>query len=396
MKVLVLNCGSSSLKYQLIDMSDENVIAQGNAERIGLTESFIKHKYADKKEKHEGDLADHKVTIDKIIKILLDTVISSLNEIDAVGHRVVHGGEFFSKSVIIDEEVKQSIKDCVPLAPLHNPANLTGIEACEEILPGKPQVGVFDTAFHQTMPEEAYIYPIPYEYYEKYKIRKYGFHGTSHKFISDRAAELMGKSVTELNIITCHLGNGASIAAIQKGKCINTSMGFTPLAGLIMGTRCGDIDPAIIKFLMTKEGLSIEEVDTILNKKSGLLGVSGISSDQRDIEEEAWNKKNHRAQLSLDKYYLRVKKFIGMYSAILDGVDAIVFAGGIGEMSPETREGACGNLEHFGIILDKEINKTKGKEVTISRPDSKVNVFVIPTNEELVIARDTKELVSKA
>ena len=398
MKFLVINCGSSSLKYQFIDMKDESVLAKGLVERIGIEGSVLKHeKIGMEKQTITADMPNHEVALKLVMDALINDkhgVIKDFKEIDAVGHRVVHGGEDFANSVLIDDKVMKSIEDCIDLAPLHNPPNIIGIKACQKLLPGVKMVAVFDTAFHQTMPDYAYMYAIPYEYYEKYKIRRYGFHGTSHRFVSKRASELMGKKIDQCNIITCHLGNGASVAAIKNGKTIDTSMGFTPLEGLIMGTRSGDIDPAVIPFLSEKEKMSIKEIDTLLNKKSGVLGVSGVSSDFRDIEGEA-QKGNDRARLALDMFHTRVKKYIGAYMAELEGVDAIVFTAGLGENSAESREEICKGLESLGIEIDVDANKVRGKEQLISKKDSKIKIYVIPTNEELVIARDTLEIVSK-
>lgn len=396
MKVLVINCGSSSLKYQLINMEDESVLAKGLVERIGIEGSVLKHEVAGKdKVVIETPMPDHKVALEIVMNALTDEnhgAIKSLDEIHAIGHRVVHGGEKFSSSVIIDDEVIAAIEETCELAPLHNPPNLIGINACKELLPGKPMVAVFDTAFHQTMPKSTYIYALPYEYYEKYGVRRYGFHGTSHKYVSDRCAELMGKKVEDLRIITCHLGNGASVAAIDHGKVVETSMGFTPLEGLIMGTRAGDIDTAISTFLMDKLDLDCLEMNDILNKKSGVLGISGVSSDFRDIEKAA-GEGNERAQLALDSYFKRVKKYIGAYWAVMGGVDAIVFTAGLGENSIESRAEICADMQEMGLEIDHERNNVRGKEALISTDASKVKVFCIPTNEELVIARDTKELV---
>ncbi len=395
MKILVLNSGSSSLKYQLIDMTNEEVIAKGNFERIGQDNSFLTHKVGDEKHVIECPVKNHEEAIKVVLEQFTNSeygVIKSLGEIDAVGHRLVHGGEKFSKSVVITDEVIEQVRECSSLAPLHNPAGILGIEACRRLMPGTPMVGVFDTAFHQTMPKEHYIYPIPYEYYEKYGIRKYGFHGTSHRFVSERAASLLGGQRDDLKIVTCHLGQGASLAAIKGGKCLDTSMGLTPLAGIPMGTRCGDIDPAIVKYLMDTENLSIKEVDTILNKKSGAYGISGVSPDFRDIEIEA-DKGNERARLALDNYNYLVAQYIGRYAVTLGGIDAIVFTAGIGENGGTTRKGICDNLAFMGVKLDDEKNSTRGQEIEISTPDSKIRVFVIPTNEELVIARDTMNLV---
>ena len=395
MKILVLNSGSSSLKYQLIDMTNEEVIAKGNFERIGQGNSFLTHKVGEEKHLIECPVENHEAAIKVVLEQFTHPeygVIKDRKEIDAVGHRLVHGGEKFASSVVITDDVIEKVKECIPLAPLHNPAGILGIEACKRLMPGVPMVGVFDTAFHQTMPKENYIYPIPYEYYEKYGIRRYGFHGTSHRFVSERAAELLGGQREDLKIVTCHLGQGASLAAIKGGKSLDTSMGLTPLAGIPMGTRCGDIDPAIIKYLMENENLSIGEVDTILNKKSGAFGISGVSPDFRDIEIEA-EKGNERASLALNNYNYLVAQYIAKYSVTLQGIDAIVFTAGIGENAGTTRKGICDKLAFMGVKIDEEKNKTRGQEIEISTPDSKIRVFVIPTNEELVIARDTMNLV---
>jgi acetate kinase len=376
-------------------MDNESVLAKGLVERIGIEGSVLKHeKTGMDKEVINADIKDHEIALKLVMDALINEkygAIKDLSEIDAVGHRVVHGGESFAKSVLIDENVMKGIKDCIDLAPLHNPPNITGIRACQKLLPNVKMVAVFDTAFHQTMPESSYIYAIPYEYYEKYRIRRYGFHGTSHLFVSERAAQIMGKNKEDLNIITCHLGNGASVSAIKGGKCIDTSMGLTPLEGLIMGTRSGDMDPAIVTFLMEKEGLSAKEVDNMLNKKSGVLGISGVSSDFRDIEEEA-EKGNKKAQLALDMFHTRVKKYIGAYAAQLGHVDALVFTAGLGENSAESREEICKNMDFLGIEIDTNVNKVRGKETLISTENSKIKVYIIPTNEELVIARDTLAL----
>ncbi len=395
MKILVVNCGSSSLKYQLIDMETEEVMAKGYLERIGLEDSFLTHTVNGEKHKIEKKVANHEEGIKLVIEQLLDKnygVIKDLSEIDAVGHRIVHGGEKFSKSVVITDEVEETIKECIPLAPLHNPAGITGIEACKKALKGVPMVAVFDTAFHQTLPKKAYMYAIPYEYYEKYGVRKYGFHGTSHRFVSKRVAEVMGKPVEDLKIIACHLGQGASLCAIEGGKSIETTMGLTPLAGVPMGSRSGDIDPSIVTFLMKKENLSCDEMDTILNKKSGKLGLSGVSIDDRDIEAEA-EKGNERAQLAIDNFVYQVAGYIGKLAVQMKGVDVITFAGGIGENGISARKQICEYLEFMGVKIDDEKNNCRGKEVEITTPDSKVKVYVIPTNEELMIARDTAELV---
>ena len=395
MKILVVNCGSSSLKYQLIDMETEEVMAKGYLERIRLEDSFLTHTVKGEKHRIEKKISNHEEGIKLVIEQLLDKdygVIKNLSEIDAVGHRIVHGGEKFSKSVVITDEVENTIKECIPLAPLHNPAGITGIEACKKALKGVPMVAVFDTAFHQTLPKKAYMYAIPYEYYEKYGVRKYGFHGTSHRFVSKRVAEVMGKPIEDLKIIACHLGQGASLCAIKDGKSIETTMGLTPLAGVPMGSRSGDIDPSIVTFLMKKENLSCDEMDKILNKKSGKLGLSGVSIDDRDIEAEA-EKGNERAQLAIDNFVYQVAGYIGKLAAQMNGVDVITFAGGIGENGIDARKQICEYLGFMGVKIDDEKNNCRGKEVEITTPDSKVKVYVIPTNEELMIARDTMELV---
>lgn len=395
MKVLVLNAGSSSLKYQLIDMSNEEVLAKGNFERIGQDNSFLTHKVGEDKHVIETPVKNHEEAIKIVLEQFTNSeygVIKVLGEIDAVGHRVVHGGEKFATSVVITDEVIEGLKECIPLAPLHNPAGLSGIEACERLMPGTPMVAVFDTAFHQTMPKEHYIYPVPYEYYEKYGIRKYGFHGTSHRFVSARAAELLGGQREDLKIVTCHLGQGASLAAIKGGKCLDTSMGLTPLAGIPMGTRCGDLDPALVKYIMECEHISIDEVDKILNKNSGVFGVSGISPDFRDIE-EAKAKGDERATLALDIYNYLVAQCIAKYAVTLQGIDAIVFTAGIGENPGTVRQGVCDNLAFMGVKIDEANKFKRGCEGELSTPDSKIKVFLIPTNEELMIAKDTMSLV---
>jgi len=394
MKVLVINCGSSSLKYQLINMENENCLAQGLIERIGSEGSGLTQK-VEGREKYivKQDMKDHKDAIKLVLETLVDEtngVIKSVEEISSVGHRVVHGGEYYSSSVVIDEKVIQALEECSKLAPLHNPPNIIGINACKALMPNTPMVAVFDTAFHQTMPEHSFIYPLPYELYEDHKIRKYGFHGTSHKYVSQEAAKLMGKDIKDLKIISCHLGNGASICAIDGGKSIDTTMGFTPLAGLAMGTRAGDIDPAIVTYLMQELDLTPAQVGDLMNKKSGVLGVSGISSDFRDLKAAAQG--NKRAQLSLDVFHYRIKKFIASYAGALGGVDCIIFTAGIGENSSDAREASCEGLEFLGIKIDKEKNNVAGKVAEISADDSTVKVFAIPTNEEVMIARDTKEL----
>ena len=399
MKVLVINCGSSSLKYQLIDMATEESLAQGLVERIGIEGSVLTQK-VEGKDKYivKEQMKDHKDAIRLVLAALVDEnngVIKSMDEISAVGHRVVHGGEKYKESVVINDEVKANIEECFKLAPLHNPANIIGIKACEELMPNTPMVAVFDTAFHGTMPEDAYLYALPYELYEKHGIRKYGFHGTSHKYVSQTCAEVMGKDIKDLKIITCHLGNGASLCAVKNGVSVDTSMGFTPLEGLAMGTRCGNIDPAIVTFLMKEEGLSVDEVNDLLNKKSGVLGISGISSDFRDIEDAAFNKDDRRAKLALKIFEYKIRTTIGAYAAAMGGVDAIVFTAGVGENGPETREKCLEGLEFLGVEIDKEANNVRGKVREISKAGCKVKAFVIPTNEELVIARDTLELIKK-
>lgn len=395
MKVLVINCGSSSLKYQLINMENEESLAQGLVERIGIEGSVLTQKVPGK-DKYiiEQPMADHKDAIKLVLDALVDEahgVIASMDEISAVGHRVVHGGEKYAESVLINDEVMASLEECVKLAPLHNPANIIGINACKSLMPSTPMVAVFDTAFHQTMPKTSYIYPLPYELYENHGIRKYGFHGTSHKFVSAECAKMLGKNIEDVKIITCHLGNGASLAAIKNGKCVDTSMGFTPLEGIAMGTRCGNIDPAIVTFLQKECNMSAAEVDNLMNKKSGVFGISGVSSDFRDIEDAA-AQGNERAILALDVFNYRVREMIGAYAAAMGGVDAVVFTAGLGENAIETRLDICKGLEFLGIELDAEKNNVRGKATEISKDGAKVKVFVIPTNEELVIARDTKAL----
>lgn len=396
MKVLVVNCGSSSVKYQLLNMEDESVMARGLAERIGIEGSRLKHQAVGREEIIiEKPMPDHKTALKLITDVLTDEktgVIKDVDEIFAVGHRVVHGGEKFSGSVKITDEVMDTLRECADLAPLHNPPNIMGIEACQQLMPGKPMAGTFDTAFHHTIPDYAYIYPIPYEYYKKYGVRKYGFHGTSHKYVAERAAELVGKPLESLKIITCHLGNGASITAVKGGKSVETSMGFTPLEGLAMGTRCGSIDPAIIAFLMEKENKTIEELNNILNKRCGVLGISGISSDFRDLEQAA-AEGVYNAKLAIEVFAYKVKKFIGSYSAVMNGVDIIVFTAGLGENSISMRERICSGLDYLGLELDREANNVRGKEAIISKPGCKVKAVVIPTNEELMIARETVKIL---
>lgn len=396
MNVLVINCGSSSLKYQLFNMNDESVLAKGLVERIGLEGAKLSHRPSNK-DRYEivTEIENHEKAIKLVLDALVDKehgVMESMDEINAIGHRVVHGGESFSKSVLIDDVVMKALNDNIALAPLHNPPNIMGIEACKKLMPNTPQVSVFDTAFHQSIPKHTFLYGIPYEYYEKHKIRKYGFHGTSHKYVAQRAAAMLNKPLEELKIITCHLGNGASICAVDGGKSVETSMGFTPLEGLMMGTRSGDIDPAIVSFLMEKENLTVSEVNNVLNKKSGVLGVSGVSSDFRDIEAAA-KEGNERAQLALEKFAQMVKEYIGSYAAVMNGVDALVFTAGLGENSYEMRSNICKDLSFFGIEINQEKNKTRGEEVDVSADNSKVRILVIPTNEELMIARDTMEIV---
>ncbi|MCC2716989.1 MAG: acetate kinase [Finegoldia magna] len=391
MKVLVINCGSSSLKYQLFDMTDESVLCKGLVERIGIEGSKLTHKVNGEKLVVEEPMKDHTEAINHVFDALLDEkygVIKSLDEVSAIGHRVLHGGDKLTESCIIDEKVKDKIREFIKFGPLHNPANLMGIEACEKLAPGKKNIAVFDTAFHQTMPAKTYMYAIPYEYYEDYRLRKFGFHGTSHRYITLRTQQLLDKE--DINIITVHLGNGSSIAAVKDGKCYDTSMGLTPLEGLLMGTRSGDLDPTVMTFLMNEKGYSADEMNQILNKKSGVLGVSGISSDFRDLEEEA-EKGNDRAQLALDMFIERVKRYIGGYMAELGHVDAICFAGGIGENSSSMRKDILDTFEELGVKLDLEKNNTR-EEALISADDSKVKVYVVPTNEELMIARDTLDL----
>lgn len=396
MNILVLNCGSSSLKFQLIDSESENVLAKGICERIGIDGKLTYMPYNGEKESAQKDMPTHTEAIRYVLEALTNDkngVIKSLDEVGAVGHRVVHGGERFTSSVIINEEVKKAIEDCNDLAPLHNPANLIGINACEELMPDTPMVAVFDTAFHQTMPPHAYMYGLPYEYYEKYKLRRYGFHGTSHSFVSKRAAEIDNRPYEDLKIIVCHLGNGASLSAVKNGKCIDTSMGLTPLEGLIMGTRCGDIDPSVIEFIAKKENLDIHEIMNVLNKESGVYGMSKrLSSDFRDlwVATEGGNK---YAKEAIDTFCYSVSKYIGSYAAAMNGVDIIVFTAGVGENDYRVRAKIMENLEFIGVSIDHEANSIRGEEVIISTSDSKVKVMVVPTNEELAIARETEALV---
>lgn len=397
MKVLVINCGSSSLKYQVFDMATEAVLAKGIVEKIGLEGAFLKYRRGSEDNiTIESTIPNHEVAIKLVFDALTNEaygVLKDVSEIGAVGHRVVHAGEKFATSVIINDEVMAALRECIDLAPLHNPPNITGIEVAQRLMPNVTHVGVFDTAFHQTMPDYAYLYAIPYELYQKYAIRRYGFHGTSHLYVSQRAADMLGRPSSELKIITCHLGNGASITAVDCGRSVDTSMGFTPLEGLIMGTRSGDVDPAIVSFLADKEGLTPERVvNTILNKQSGVLGISGVSSDFRAIEEAA-AEGNKRADLAMEMFAYRVRKYIGAYAAAMGGVDAVVFTAGLGENSPSMRESICRGLEFMGIEIASERNNVRGKEAVISSDRSQVRVLLIPTNEELMIARDTMSLV---
>lgn len=396
MNILVINCGSSSLKYQLINSDSEAVLAKGLCERIGIDGSVLTHTPAGKdKVRIETPMPNHTVAVQLVIDALTNAehgVIKSLDEIGAVGHRVVHGGEKFASSVVITDEVMKAIEECNDLAPLHNPANLIGINSCKEIMPNVPMVAVFDTAFHQTMPEKAYLYGLPYEYYEKYKVRRYGFHGTSHDYVSNRAAQLLGKKREDLKVIVCHLGNGASVSAVDHGKCVDTSMGLTPLEGLIMGTRSGDMDPAICDFICQKEGLTSAEMNTVLNKKSGVLGMSGVSSDFRDVEAAA-NEGNHQAAAALDAFYYRVAKYIGAYTAAMNGVDVVAFTAGVGENNIGGRVEICKYLGYLGTEIDLDKNNVRGEERIISKDGSKVTLMAIPTNEELAIARQTLTLV---
>ena len=395
MNILVINCGSSSLKYQLINSETEGVLAKGLCERIGIDGMLTYQPEGGEKEKSEIAMPTHTEAINAVLAALTNEksgVIKSLSEVGAVGHRVVHGGEKFTSSCLINDESMKAIEECNDLAPLHNPANLIGIRACQELMPGVPMVAVFDTAFHQTMPDVAYTYGIPYEYYEKYKVRRYGFHGTSHSYVSKRTAEIVGKPYDQMKIIVCHLGSGASISAVNCGKSVDTSMGLTPLEGLVMGTRSGDLDPAIIDFVGKKEGLSLDEMNEVLNKKSGMLGISGVSSDGRDLEAAA-ETGNKRAQLALDVFDYRVIKYIGAYAAAMNGVDAIAFTAGIGENNIKMRKDVCSSLTYLGVKLDEEKNNVRGEERIISADDSKVQVLLVPTNEELAIARETLALV---
>lgn len=397
MKILVVNSGSSSIKYRLFDMADESLLANGLVERIGIQGSLINHYPAGKDAFiKEIEIPDHRKGIELVIDALLDNkygVIKSISEITAVGHRVVHGGEKYSGSVLLNDDVMDTLNEFIELAPLHNPPNILGIKVCQELLPGIPQVGVFDTAFHQSIPEQAFLYGLPYGFYEKYRIRRYGFHGTSHKYVAQKAAEILGKDLKELKVITCHLGNGSSITAVKEGKSVDTSLGFGTISGIIMGTRCGDIDPAIIPYLMEKEKLNFKEINDVLYKKSGFMGLSeGISSDMRDLEAQVLNG-NKRAKRTLDVLYYGLKKYIGAYTAAMNGLDVLVFTAGIGENSPLLRKTVCEGLSFFGIeIDDKKNDGLKGKKAIISTENSKVKIFVIPTDEELMIAHDTAEI----
>lgn len=396
MIVLVVNCGSSSLKYQLVNMDNEEVMAKGVVEKIGLSDSLLTHKWNGQKKEIQQSIPDHQVAVKLVLDILTDAecgVIKSMDEIDAVGHRVVHGGEEFACSTLITDEVMKALEKCSDMAPLHNPPNIIGINACKAIMPNVPQVGVFDTAFHQTMPAKAFMYGLPYELYKEDGIRRYGFHGTSHRYVAGQVAKVMGVPVEKLRIINCHLGNGSSLAAIKYGKCVDTTMGFTPLAGVLMGTRCGDIDPAIVLNVMDKHNLSTKEMDTLMNKKSGVLGISGVSSDFRDLGDAA-SQGNERAQLALDMFHYQVRKLIGALAVAMEGVDVITFTAGVGENGIEDRAAICQGLEFLGAKLDPERNNVRGKDTLISTDDSTVKMYVIPTNEEIMIARDTKDIVS--
>ena len=395
MKILVLNCGSSSLKYQLIDMEIEEVLASGKYERIGEDEAFITHKVNGNKYEIKNPAYNHvdaiKFTLEQLTKPEYK-VIDSLDEIEAIGHRLVHGGEKVSKPVIINDEVVKILEECTDLAPLHNPACILGINACKEVMPDKPMVGVFDTAFHQTIPEERYIYPIHYEYYEKYGIRKYGFHGTSHKYVSQRLAEIENKDIKDMKIVTCHLGQGSSICAIDGGRSVDTSMGLTPLGGIPMVTRSGDLDPSVLTYIMKKENISAEEMENILNKKSGVMGISGLAPDFRVIE-SASNEGNKRAKIAMENFKYSVAGYIAKYAAAMNGIDYIIFTGGVGENQIKIRQGICEKLKFMGVEIDEELNNQRGEEKEVSKPESKIKVFVIPTNEELMIAKETKRLV---
>lgn len=398
MKILVLNCGSSSIKYKLYNMDDHSVMAAGGAERIGLDGAFVKVTMPDgEKKKIMHDMPDHKEGVNFVFSLLTDPeigAIKSLDEIDAVGHRIVQGGDLFEKSVIVDESVERGIESLCDLAPVHNAGHLKGIRAVDKLMPDVPQVCVFDNAFHSTMPDYAYLYAVPYELYEKYHVRRYGFHGTSHRYVSQRVCEFLGRDISTQRIITCHIGNGASVTAVKFGKCVDTSMGLTPLAGVMMGSRSGDIDASAVTYIMEKLGLQPQEMAEYLNKQSGVLGISGVSSDMREVEAAAANG-NSRARLALDMYCYRIKKYIGAYAAAMGGVDIIVWTAGVGENQTDVREDSCKGLEFLGIKIDHEANNTQGKEAVISAPDSKVTVCVIPTDEELMIAKDTMALLQK-
>ncbi len=398
MRILVLNCGSSSVKYKLIDTTTEEVLAEGGVEKIGLPDGFLKFKFHGAKEVKELGLVDHNGAINAVLNILTDKkfgCIPSLKDIDAVGHRLVHGGTKFSGSVLITDEVKEMVRECYPLAPLHNPANMTGVEAIDTLMPGVPQVGVFDTAFHQTMPPKAYMYALPYKYYEEDGVRRYGFHGTSHRYVSQRVCEILGVDPAKQRIITCHIGNGGSIAAVCGGKSIDTSMGLTPTEGLMMGTRCGDVDPGALTYLMERRGMTEADIQKMINKESGVAAISGISNDMREIE-AAVKAGNERATLALDMYEHRIIKYVGAYAAEMGGVDIIVFTGGVGENQVGVRENVCAPLKFMGVELDTALNATvHGTETVISTPTSKVKVVVVPTDEELTIARDTRDIVEK-
>ena len=398
MKILVVNCGSSSLKYQLINMEDESVLAKGNFERIGEQEAFLTHKVDGNAHVIKSPVMNHTEALSIILEQFVNPeykVIDSLKEIDAVGHRAVHGGELFDKSVLIDEDVIAKFDSCSPLAPLHNPAGILGMRACQDAMPGVPMAAVFDTAFHQTMPMENYLYPIPYELYEKHKIRKYGFHGTSHLFVSRRAAELEGKPIEDLKIVTCHLGQGASIAAIKGGKSIDTSMGLSPLGGIPMVTRSGDLDPSVVTDIMEKENLTAKEVNTLLNKKSGLYGITGLDPDFRQIELASCEEDKPNAKIAIELFTKTIAQYVARYAVSMGGVDLVVFTGGIGENQINIRKKICNYLEFMGLEIDEEVNNVRGEETLITKPESKIKAYIIPTNEELVIARDTKALVEK-
>ena len=398
MKILVVNCGSSSLKYQLINMEDESVLAKGNFERIGEQEAFLTHKVNGNATVIKKAVMNHTEALEVILEQFMNPeykVIDSLKEIDAVGHRIVHGGELFDKSVLIDEEVISKIDKCAALAPLHNPAAILGIRACQKAMPGVPMSAVFDTAFHQTMPAENYIYPIPYEFYEKYRIRKYGAHGTSHQFVANIAAKLENKPIEDLKIVTCHLGQGASITAVDGGKSIDTSMGLSPLGGIPMVTRSGDLDPSVVTDIMEKENLSPKEANTLLNKKSGLYGITGLDPDFRQIELASYEEDKPKAHIAIELFTKSIAQFIAKYAVSMKGIDVVVFTGGIGENQINIRKKICKNLEFMGLIIDEDKNNVRGEEVLITKPESKIKAYIIPTNEELVIARDTKNLINK-